>query len=312
MQNLELNWDHRGVFLEGKPLLFSEYEIVKLDGSLTSCLDWEQAIEKARKAKWIIWEIDLGISHFKFPYEDQMQFESIKLALKHFSIKIYPEFSSNSLGVILYRGSSDFIFDHFWTDIREKEFLEFTKESEITDISYLKSLFAADIFVQYCQALFTSFVDELPVFILLNAFIEDSIAKRALLLCKERFEHFVLIANEGSRSICPYYLKEDKIIAREEKNIGICIPLEEMITDDLLDEIDVIIEQVGNRSRITFESHLTEDWESLDYILVFSSGIKPVGIRKLKGFIAAGGIPVVIGEPLGVEGEISLGKFLAI
>jgi hypothetical protein len=55
--------------------------------------------------------------------------------------------------------------------------------------------------------------------------------------------------------------------------------------------------------RIIYESHLTHEWDGIDYLMIFPESITEKGWRKIRGFIAAGG--EVINYP-NVEASLQL------
>ena len=61
--------------------------------------------------------------------------------------------------------------------------------------------------------------------------------------------------------------------------------------------------------RIISELYLTEGWDGIDDLIVFGSAVSRQGIRKLRGFLAAGGRVIHAEAPIGLESEISLLEF---
>jgi len=80
-----------------------------LNGEASSSLDWSGAIEEAKGAQKIFWEIDLGLfDRLAQPLADRTQLLSLRLALEHFRESLWTPFQEKSVGVCIYRGALPF------------------------------------------------------------------------------------------------------------------------------------------------------------------------------------------------------------
>lgn len=338
--NLEISRNYRSFHIDNKPFYPLIYDgeanavpslfnavTIALSASVDQDLSWEKEIQLAQsdnlKDKLIVWELDLKIDSLTFSYENQMQAESFKLAISYFCKKVFPLFADRTLGVILYRGSPNFLFPHFWTEKRENDFELWEKEG-VTNL-FRKEIFAAEVFIDYLKVLLPV-LDDLITPILL--FDTSSITNKAFLFylfSKMRFEHFILgfshfhfsypaLSVDQKNQGIGYFGKDLTVTPVNKQFLnGICFPIDEYCTTELLDLIEQTMNQLiilNIPCRIIYESHLADDWDGLDHILVFSKGLSPMGKRKLLGFCAAGGMSVYIGESLKISQEISFGDFL--
>lgn len=127
---------------------------------------------------------------------------------------------------------------------------------------------------------------------------------QAQLLNRERFEHFTLIV-KGSLHPVNDYTWETKapavgqlarypypIPSPEPAIWGVCMPSlsikQPSRSYSLKQSFDHLIKK-KIPYRIISESHLTSEWEGLDYLVVVPETVTPQGQRKLQGFSAAGG-----------------------
>lgn len=62
--------------------------------------------------------------------------------------------------------------------------------------------------------------------------------------------------------------------------------------------------------QVISEAKLTQEWEAIRYLIVYSEEITPTLHRKLKGFCITDGEIVTIGKPLGLPGEIPFEEFI--
>lgn len=292
---------------------WSNTVVLRLPAQLSNDLDWSQEIEVAKLAveagKYILWEIDLGLSSFQFMPEDSATFYSFTVALEEFSKKIWPEFQENTFGVVLYRGafSSRQSFPMaYWEEVFE--------EGSVSDYD----LFCVQLLSEYLHRL----ISFLPESALPLAFIDvteiSSRSKVCQLFSKERFEYLHL-ALKGAKAPFSGICWEEGFSARgwlgsvantskplSEISVGVYLPKDEYIDALLLEQMDRLIIDLQGKEvlfRIVCEENLTEQWDGLDQLIVPSSALSVQGKRKLQGFIAAGGAILTLGEPIGLPEE---------
>ena len=307
--------------------------VIYVDCSEDSDFCWESAFVLAEKAleldKWILWDLDFKFQEKRIFLQDTSSFFSCGIAIEEFTEKLWIPFEKRSLGVCLFRGGVDFARYFIWTEEHELLYLEKSKDS-----AFLKSdpeletvgrkLFAADVFSEYLHRL-SSFLPEnaLP-FSLLDVSSIESRAILSVLLSKERFQHLLLALKKSKLPLgclnweeggcfggwigsgAPYFS------AVHEVKLGVCIPLEENMSKELLDQLEdvfVKLDQMQVPYRVISELYLNESWDGLDELIVFGAAVSRQGFRKLKGFLAAGGKVVYADDPLGLESEMSLVEF---
>lgn len=285
---LKLSWDHQNFLIEGKafyPDLKSNAILVDLPCQPHADLNWIIPTT----SKKILWNFDFGLEKPFFPLLDDLHFQSLLAACKHFSKTIWPSYKDQSIGGILIQGSADFSSNFLWNDAQK----ESQKEWQTLHPNSHPHLFCADAFSSYFQLLAHSLPDELPLVLCLDAHPLPSLARSLNLLSRERFDHFIL-AIQAEKWPQPSYRWDKTNFSFHpcDAQIALCFPKNESMTEDLFFQFDKILNQMYESNqpfRVIFEEFLTEQWEHLEEIHIVAGSLSPQGIRKLKGFEAAGG-----------------------
>ncbi len=199
---------------------------------------------------------------------------SFKIAVELFVESVWQHYQEQTLGVILYRGALP------------------PYEIEIL----------ADMLHQLGALL----PDELPPFALFDLEAEGSYYGQ--LFSKELFSHIHLGFRSGPFGALRWGKKLTPL--HHDAKLGLVLPLRSMVVQD--DRIDSCLSDLRKRNipyRLIAEMQLTEEWDELDDLIVFSSLLSKQGFRKVQGFIAAGGRVVVVGEGLALEREIGYREF---
>lgn len=258
--------DHHGFYRNGEPFVddSSNTVLLRLPAQLSDTLDWSTQIDQASQiissGKYILWEIDLGLSHFS--PNDSAAFFSYTLALEEFTAKIWPRFRDYTFGAAIYRGDPQ---NQFPIELWENTFNDWS-----ANIPYpCYTLFSFQMLSEYLHRLISFLPDTLLPF----AFIDTvaSPAKAAQLLSKARFEHLILKNQKLTPSSTAIYLPDDSFI-----------------DPAFLQRLDELLPKLTS-FRIIPEEKLTEQWDGIDLLLVDPDKISIQGKRKLLGFIAAGG-----------------------
>lgn len=240
-------------------------------------LDWRGALRRAEQAEQIVWQMRLGLERAYFPFDDEMRFETCALALKQFTSEVWPQFGSKTAGLILYCGSLDIAERFAWNDRYRQSFA-------VEGVS--ERLFCVEVLAVYLQMLSHKLPDELEVLIL---FDERNIASRAevlSLISKERFAHFVVGLRGDAVARDGLVWDEQRLYMRQlPTKRGLVFP--ERQEPELHARFNQLLEQESGR--VVFEAFLTEEWEGLDELIVLEGSLSAQGMRKLKGFEAAGG-----------------------
>ena len=169
-----------------------------------------------------------------------------------------------------------------------------------------------------------SFLPEnLLPFCLLDVSSIQKNSELALLLSKERFQHLLLALKKAKLPLGCLNWEEGScfggwigrgspyISVVHNVTVGVCIPLEENMSRDLLKRLDRVFDELDAQEvsyRVISELYLNESWNGIDELIVFGSALSYQGLRKVKGFLAAGGQVIYVDQPLGIDFESSLSK----
>ncbi len=310
--------DHHGYYCDGRPFIpmiqehsfplkdWSNVVCLRLPAGLNDDLKWkqekEQALHLAASGKHLLWELDLGLSSFKFTPENSTAFFSFSLAIEEFIAKLWSEFQKQTFGIALYQGQPP-SEKNFPREDWESSFLDWSSElCLMIDSGY--ELYCIQMLSEYLHRLISFLPDSVLPFALIDVTSIRSPGKIAQFFSKGRFEH-VQLALKGST--CPFsgicwndgqnghgYLGSAMKCKdfSSTPTVGLYLPQDKFLDVFLIEELDrVILELNGNRRafRIIPEEKLTEQWDGIDQLFVPSQAISGQGKRKLLGFLAAGG-----------------------
>lgn len=287
-----------------------------IDGTEHSNLDWKDAISLARnyvqQGLRLFWQIDLGLfSRLRAPLSDRTQYLALGLALRHFGDHIWKEFQTHTLGLSLYRGPLDFSKSLTWNSENETNFQEWLKTGQGVNREeerHLLTLYSRDAALDYLELLMQHLPSDLTVCVITDsADIQDPLLL-AQLLTKERFDKFHRFINASS-DIGFGFLGEElhSSMRIEEVNLGICLPTIAQCDRFNMQRLRKAMQQImdyGLPFRIVPEMTLTNEWNGLEQLVVLTDSVSVQGLRKLRGFCAAGGTVVTLGEPIGLPQEI--------
>lgn len=235
--------------------------MLRLDGSLTSSLDWKDAIDIAEKKQGpLVWHLDLALfKGLKRGLTHHGDFHGLMLALDHFKNAIWQRFKDKTERVVLYQGPLD-VCDLFpWDSIQEKNF----HQSGLSTRRYCLTACA-----EYLQLLVQKMPDEMTLALQFDAnSIVDSYEK-ALLLNPELFSRFKLEVVGG-----------DPWVASAEA--ALCLPLSPASREAVC--------CIPEKCRLIPESALVYSWDGLERLYYDPHALNTLAVRKLHGFAAAGG-----------------------
>ena len=315
-----------------KPIIYDGYcldrpedfntVIIYLDARLNSPLDWAAAVNLTEKAISkgfaILFELNFGFfSDLELPLESAMQLNAFKLAINHFKQVFWLKYAQNIIGVLLYRGSADFRQGFSWSETRLQEFKEWTQNSSDGQIK-VESLSAAeikgfqlaycrDIYIEYILTVAEPILDQIPVYIFLDALALSLDLKDHLTMFNPvRYEYLQLAVKDSLlpletmrwRGYSPLgYVSTKKLEASSivDPNIAICLPPLETQAHLNLDLYVAAIKHMQRHNlpfKLISEEFLIHQWDGLDYILYSGQALSPQGVRKMQGFCAAGGCAV--------------------
>lgn len=326
------------------------YNAVKivLDGSIKSSLQWdkqrlaaERCIEQGLR---ILWEVNLGLfSNLEMPIGNQSQFLSLCLCVEHFRDTLWKQFSANTIGLCIYRGSPDFATNFQWDEEQQSNLQgwlrdHFTNPQSLADEigcrvsdfasinpqllssskegNTLLSMFCRDVAAEYLDLLADRLPDTLKCFILMDCSATSDALLMAQLTTKERFPRFIqgiknatqdrYMWNDSIGTIGILTSSQNPALEVSAINIGVCLPSITQCHPSAWKELEVAFSILHHHStpfRTIPESSLTTEWDGLDYLIVSSKNLTSQGRRKLQGFCAAGGTVVSIGDPIGLPQE---------
>lgn len=296
----------------------------------------------------LFWAIDLGLfSHVRWPLSDETQHLALKLAVRQFCDTLWKEFANQTVGVSFYCGSLDFTtllsknnehskYLHEWL---EKLFLSETIFCEETGINttftkittkslhatlagqWLLQLFYRDLALDYFDSFARECPGELNPCLLFDiGSILDPVLL-ALLLSRERFSHFcrgitsgVLPASALTTEPCGYIAQiSNETPSWNSPSLGIYLPALERYRPSQHLEISSAVNKLMKKQipfRFVSEATLTTEWDGLDHIAVLTTGINNSGLRKLRGFCAAGGSLLFLDYPLGLPEEAPFNEWM--
>jgi len=259
--------------------------VIDLDARLSSDLNWKLPRIAALKAigagEKILWNLDFGLfQQLQKPLNDPGQFSSFCLALDHFQDTIWNEFHKFSLGAALFRGDADYHSLFSWDDEQEKNFIEWSKERSLKneeEEGFILSLFARDVCADYLEGLACRMPDNITPYVIFEQ-LPDEILLKALLTNPERYGRIVISSDSFSWN------------TESEKEVGVYMPALFQTDPSLLKPYRQIFNLLeGQDYKLIPEERLITSWTGLNTLYYVQKAISPSGLRKIAGFLAAGG-----------------------
>lgn len=318
---------------------------IHLDGRMQSDLDWKEAKEHAlqavNKGYAVMWNMQMGLfDELLHPLTHQAQCLSLTLALEHFRDSLWKEFKSQTLGITLFRGSADFSHGFRWDEHQEHNLRHWLQDIQVShlaglDLAHMKEheeaiafirLYCRDVAIEYLALLATRLPDSLPAYLFLDTHsLPPSLLTEMQLLNPERFDrlHLALQGHQlpfhalGWKMPTPQGYSGDALCdlpIQKEVSVGVCIPPMHFYHVQHYNGLEEGISALHQKSipfKLIAESHLTAQWDGLDYLLFSPNGLTSQGKRKLQGFCAAGGTAVSTAHLIGLPDEISLIDWLS-
>ena len=334
MSSAEITFDTNYLYKEGERFfpIIQEKDPESMDAAngvliLVDALseEWEEAYLLAEQAvlqdKWIFWSLDFHFYEKPVFLQDSGAFYALGLVMEEFVKRLLDPFKEKSIGVCLFKDPVDFSRYFVWTELEDQYYEEKKKEMiGLQEEALAKELFAADVFSDYLHRLASFLPDSILPFCLLDVSSVESKAFLAFLLSKERFQHLLLALKKSPLPLGHLNWEEGACLggwigrgapyfsSGYELHLGVCIPSQELISEQLLALLDRLLDVLVERGvpfRVITESRLNECWEGLDDLIVLGDFVSDTLLRKLRGFVAAGGRVVTVGESLGLEEEVS-------
>jgi len=144
-------------------------------------------------------------------------------------------------------------------------------------------LFCFHCFADYFERLVSVLPENAVPFVLFDM-QGFSRATSAQLLSPERFTHLTAFAWQGEKlSLFP---------EKPLPSLALLLPTDAHCDRKTLADLDALIDSYRKDAmpfRLIAEDKLTQEWEGLDRLVVLRNAVSSQGLRKLQGFIAAGG-----------------------
>jgi hypothetical protein len=279
---------------------YNTYYIV-LPCSIHSDLNWEKEKLFAQKVleqgSKILWGLDFHLENKKFPLEHKMQFTAFKLAVQTFVDTLYTDFSQNTLGVCLYKGSADLI----------------KGAQQIEDLDKL---------VSFLSLFFTYLPDSIRPFVFLDAKNIDNPYDFFQFFSKERFTYFTLIIKNHPlfpyhcfSSIhdkhSPYSLGYIGPNYRPQKfkipDLGIAIATQK--NPVVKKQVNAVFSFLQDYPLRVIDINYLIEIDQLNQVIIFDQTLNSINRRHIMGFCAAGGKVITVGALQGFCKEISWEEF---
>ncbi|MBM3197811.1 MAG: hypothetical protein FJZ58_00960 [Chlamydiae bacterium] len=329
-----ITFDHSYIYLDHEkffPVIQEEGDydedanavLLRLDCSQGDLL-WQSAHDQAKShvtlGKRLVWDLDFGFAHKPIFLQDTATFFAATLLIEEFLETLWKPFQEHTLAVCLFRGDVDVAKYFLWTEQQEQLYLERMQDFAILSQEevahdFLRKIFAVDVFSDYLHRLTSVLPDTLPAICCFDVTSMSSASASAFLLSKDRFP-YVLLAVKGAWF--PFgqlswekglslggWIGRSKPPLIEEKGVSIafCLPSLEnkKLSWSHFHQIDEILEKLshsGRSYRIVEERYLHESWDGIDDLIVCSELLEEEGLRKVKGFLAAGGRVITEGDLL--------------
>lgn len=308
----------------GVPGIFDAVTIY-LDGGMRADLDWKKQREEAQRALdcgyAVMWHMHLGFHpNATFSLTHQAQFLALSLSLEHFRDTLWQEFKKQTVGLSLFRGSADFSQGFVWDAQQEENLIEWRKKKEQSNGRH----FCRNVVIEYLLLLTNRLPDSLSLYLFLDAgSLVCSPFEELQLLNPEAFGRMQLAlrnhhlpfnvlgwggpTEEGYSGDYPA-----EVSLSHPASVGFCVPSGDLYSSS--HELEKgLITLIDHKISFKFiaESHMTSQWDGLDYLVFSPSVLTMQGKRKLQGFCSAGGAAVSTGSLVGLPLEINLADLIS-
>lgn len=184
----------------------------------------------------------------------------------------------------------------------------------------LLQIFCRDAALEFLNLLVQRLPDALPLFVLLDTNSIDTPYMAAQLINRDGFGRLNRGVTEGVMPALAITgrnfgcVSQTNICSQKQSKypvnsiLGVCVSPKSPLSARHDGQWELAFGHVMQRKipfRVIPEDALTAEWDGLDYILVMSYSISQQGIRKLRGFCAAGGTVIYLGESIGLPQEVS-------
>lgn len=258
------------------------HKTYSLDGQSSSTLDWSQQIELAKnESQHILWHLDLGLfDRLARPLSDEVQLQTLQLALKHFLESCWAPFQEKSLGIMLYHGSIDFSAVLPRDSILTKDF-KIWKEGRQYNEQTLHRLHAREVAAHYLETLAAPILWDVPIYLAFDASPAQNEVEKIEWLHPDFFGQYELAFFSDDESL---------VLLDRDSTVAICLPSADRF-DLGRKEVDVFVQKLnGTKYRLISEASLEQEWDGVDDLYVPTCCLESdQTARKLQGFQVTGG-----------------------
>lgn len=305
----------------------------------------QEVIGAGRK---VLWFLDLGLfDQLPFALNSNTQLLTLSLAVDHFCRDAWPKFKDHSLGVMLFKGDLDFspmiddsspILGNFQGWLRDQfgslenfcqetalgvECFEEATPSRLSLSRRGKQLlqsYAFNVAMDFFDLLTQAVPEEIALFALIDAAPIEEPAMVARFLGGHSLRLRLLLKNSplpiqdvawnGPSPFGSISQQLQSAAPLEQKYpVGLCIPNLGGAVDSAFDETVERLLHEKIPFRCIPEELLAAAWDGLDILIVCSASLSPLAVRMLRGFSAAGGEVVTVGEMIGLSQEQSFASW---
>lgn len=304
---------------------------VTLDASLNSKLNWDgfhETIQKAlEKNLKLFFLFDFKLLKSYESFFDSSAFSIYSLSLQTFVEQFYTRYSKEIFGIGFLYGK---VMHQFYHDpFAEEALLKYFKESYAEDhfqsldvnhpshfLQHEMQLYQVSLISEYFHRLAAQLPEELEIFGFFDFSRSVSLTTTLASMSLERFPYMrVALAGAAFRAF-GLNIESGSLIAGgydcrssdySGAKIGLVFPGDTKLKEKRFDSFETFLKgfiALNIPFRVLYEDFMTENWQELDTIVVYSDFVDKELMRKCQGFTAAGGQICSYGRALGVFDEI--------
>lgn len=264
--------------------------VILLSGPKDDLL-WEEEIEEIKGLERVEIEFQLDLRSRAFRFRDPVGFYSRSIAMTEFNERIASLYAPKISAVFLYKGGVDFRAAIEVDASLREDFLLWKGEYFKEETDQVYRVFSIGVLMEYLHRLGAQLREDLSLFVELDFRAVTRISHQAELLANFYFPYI-------KPKVRGLLLQEE-----ESATLGVVLPELGRVPYDRLDAIFGELHEENIPYRSIPEASIVELWHGIDDLIVLPDTLSPEGIRRLKGFNAAGGRVLFVGERIGLSFE---------
>jgi len=264
--------------------------IIRLDASLSSCLEWEEQAEVPD-----FWEFDFGWEKTPFSPFCEGAFAAYQLSVEEYGKKL-------STGAKVILGTYRSTFKEFFQPSERLEigYQEFLDHYRVKQAPHLFELYCTNLLSDYLHRLAALLPEDAIPYLHIDV-ADDHLAERVLLFCARRFAHFQFFFSNHLLPIIP-----------SDGPIGVSLPADHLFKSEKYIPLLKALADKGLSFHCIPEEMLNDFWDGIDHLIIDPETMSETGERMLCGFEAAGGEIVTMGGDIGSFQTVSFEEYLKI